>query len=98
MSLSLSHWYPGSGVLLDVLIPDLCTLSYFNKTFPNYYHQKSWRTADWSLSVEWLYVTMDYDAHVRGRMTVMAEWQSELHRPIPWNNTSAVHRGSTLIT
>ena len=26
MSLSLSHWYPGSGV---VLIPDLCTLTYF---------------------------------------------------------------------
>ena len=24
------HWYPGSGVVLDnVLIPDLCTLTYF---------------------------------------------------------------------
>ena len=29
MSLSLSHWYPGSGVVLDVSIPDLCTLTYF---------------------------------------------------------------------
>ena len=29
-SLSLSHWYPGSGVVLDfILIPDLCTLTYF---------------------------------------------------------------------
>ena len=26
MKLSLSHWYPGSGV---VSIPDLCPLSYF---------------------------------------------------------------------
>ena len=29
MSLSLSHWYPGSGVVLFVSIPDLCTLTYF---------------------------------------------------------------------
>ena len=29
MSLSLSHWYPGSGVVLAVSIPDLCTLTYF---------------------------------------------------------------------
>ena len=31
MSLSLSHWYSGSGVVLDciVSIPDLCTLTYF---------------------------------------------------------------------
>ena len=28
VSLSLSHWYPGSGVVL-VSIPDLCTLTYF---------------------------------------------------------------------
>ena len=29
VSLSLSHWYPGSGVvLLIVSIPDLCTLTY----------------------------------------------------------------------
>ena len=28
VSLSLSHWYPGSGVVLDVSIPDLCTLTY----------------------------------------------------------------------
>ena len=27
--LSLSLCYPGSGVVLDVLIPDLCTLTYF---------------------------------------------------------------------
>ena len=29
VSLSLSHWYPGSGVFLIVSIPDLCTLTYF---------------------------------------------------------------------
>ena len=29
VSLSLSHWYPGSGVVLDVSIPDLCTITYF---------------------------------------------------------------------
>ena len=28
VSLSLSHWYPGSGVVLIVSIPDLCTLTY----------------------------------------------------------------------
>ena len=28
MSLSLSHWYPKSGVDLIVSIPDLCTLTY----------------------------------------------------------------------
>ena len=29
VSLSLSHWYPGSGVVyLVVSIPDLCTLTY----------------------------------------------------------------------
>ena len=28
VSLSLSHWYPGSGVVL----PDLCTLTYFVTT------------------------------------------------------------------
>ena len=31
VSLSLSHWYPGSGVVLVVSIPDLCTLTYFEK-------------------------------------------------------------------
>ena len=30
VSLSLSHWYPGSSVVLDVSIPDLCTLTYYN--------------------------------------------------------------------
>ena len=30
VSLSLSHWYPGSGVVLNLSIPDLCTLTYFN--------------------------------------------------------------------
>ena len=29
VSLSLSHWYLGSGVVLDWTIPDLCTLTYF---------------------------------------------------------------------
>ena len=29
VSLSLSHWYPGSGVVLVVSIPDLCTITYF---------------------------------------------------------------------
>ena len=31
MKVSLSHWYPGSGVVLDLSIPDLCPLSYFGK-------------------------------------------------------------------
>ena len=32
VSLSLSHWYPGSGVVwyLIVLIPDLCILTYID--------------------------------------------------------------------
>ena len=30
VSLSRSHWYLGSGVVLIVSIPDLCTLTYFN--------------------------------------------------------------------
>ena len=29
VSLSLSHWYPGSGVVLNCIDPDLCTLTYF---------------------------------------------------------------------
>ena len=29
VNLSLSHWYPGSGVYLIVSIPDLCTLTYY---------------------------------------------------------------------
>ena len=29
LSLSLSHWYPGSGVVLDCIDLDLCTLTYF---------------------------------------------------------------------
>ena len=29
VGLSLSHWYTGLGVVLDVSIPDLCTLTYF---------------------------------------------------------------------
>ena len=29
VSLSLSHWYPGSGWYLIVSIPDLCNLTYF---------------------------------------------------------------------
>ena len=29
VSLSLSHWYPGSGVVLIVSIPNLCTLTCF---------------------------------------------------------------------
>ena len=29
MKLSLSHWYPGSGVVLDLSIPDLRPLFYF---------------------------------------------------------------------
>ena len=30
VSFSLSHWYPGSGVVL-VSIPDICTLNYFDQ-------------------------------------------------------------------
>ena len=33
MSLSHSHWYPGSGVVLNISIPDLCTLAYFKNHF-----------------------------------------------------------------
>ena len=33
MSLSLSHWYPGSGVVLDCMISDLCTLTYFHEDY-----------------------------------------------------------------
>ena len=29
VSLSLSHWYPRSGVVLDCFDSDLCTLTYF---------------------------------------------------------------------
>ena len=29
MNLSLSHWYPGSGVVLDCIDSCLCTLTYF---------------------------------------------------------------------
>ena len=34
VSLSLSHWYPGSGVVLDESIPDPCTLTYFHDHRP----------------------------------------------------------------
>ena len=34
VSLSFSHRYPGSGVVLDCSIPDLCTLTYFVKSRP----------------------------------------------------------------
>ena len=29
VSLLRSHWYPGSGVVLELSIPDLCTFTYF---------------------------------------------------------------------
>ena len=29
VSLSLSHWYPGSGLVLDCIDSDICTLIYF---------------------------------------------------------------------
>ena len=38
VSLSLSHWYPGSGTYLIVSIPDLCTLTYFKSLL----HQRLW--------------------------------------------------------
>ena len=31
VSLSLSHWYPGSGVVLDSIDSDLCIHTYFPK-------------------------------------------------------------------
>ena len=34
VSMPLSHWYPGSVVVLVVSIPDLCTLSYFAHKLP----------------------------------------------------------------
>ena len=33
VSLSLSHWYPGSGVVLDCIDSNLCTLTYFHSIF-----------------------------------------------------------------
>ena len=33
-------WYPGSGVVLDVSIPDLCTLTYFVKYLMKWYLMK----------------------------------------------------------
>ena len=41
MSLSLSHWYPGSGVVLIISIPDLYTLTYperFSQLWPIIIH------------------------------------------------------------
>ena len=35
VKLSLSHWYPGSGVEHDLSIPDLCPLSYFQAFLRN---------------------------------------------------------------
>ena len=32
VSLSLSHWYPRSGVVLNCIDSDLCTLTYFTYT------------------------------------------------------------------
>ena len=37
VTLSLSHWYPGSGGCLIVLIPDLCPLSYFVGSMPQHH-------------------------------------------------------------
>ena len=37
VSLSLSHWYPGSGVVLDCIFPDLCTLTNFETVFEDVY-------------------------------------------------------------
>ena len=34
-SLSLSHWYPESDMVLVVSIPDLCTLTYFHIIVPH---------------------------------------------------------------
>ena len=41
VSLSLSHWYPGSGVVLDASIPELCTLTYFDKFNSVYFYSVS---------------------------------------------------------
>ena len=40
VSLSLSHWYPGSGVVLDCIDSDLCTITYF-------YYQSCFVCAAW---------------------------------------------------
>ena len=37
MSLLLSHWYPGSGVVPDLSISDLCTFTYFYKNDSEFY-------------------------------------------------------------
>ena len=44
------------------------------------------------------YQSFVYDARRRCAYHAMSEDQSKLPRPIPWNQTSDVHRGSTLIT
>ena len=44
VSLSLSHWYPGSGAVwyLIVSIPDLCTLQTLNSWLPSFHeHPKN---------------------------------------------------------
>ena len=47
VSLSLSHWYPGSGVVLDLSSPDPCTLTYFKGRLVKMPHcWKSHVTAD----------------------------------------------------
>ena len=38
VSLSFSHWYPRSGVVL-ISIPDLCTLTYFETAIEEHFKQ-----------------------------------------------------------
>ena len=39
VNLSLSHWYPGSGVVLDCIDLDLCILTYFVQSICNSYKE-----------------------------------------------------------
>ena len=40
VSLLLSYWYPGPSVVLDLSIPDLCTLTYFAQTQTQQPHRR----------------------------------------------------------
>ena len=48
VSLSLSHCYPGSGLVLDLSIPDLCTLTYFVRSI--YLMRQAKTKNDWPVS------------------------------------------------
>ena len=60
VSLSLSHWYPGSGVVFDWMIPDCCTLTYFTRLSTGQaYKEKESRNLFWGISdLGWRFATI----------------------------------------